>query len=208
VPDRQEKKPQGSFIELSSGDYLDLLAPDPSLITPEVLAHHLSQANRYAGAPIRPISVCEHTILVSKKLEADGEDPWVCLMGLHHDDPEAFLHDITRPLKDQLPPYRVLEKKFEVMIRDDVFQWRPMVKGEAESVKQADYWALACEAHYLMPSGGRGWWCEGLYDNGSVNQRSVAQFLLYPDQSLSNLIALWIYRHNRLVTASKQMASA
>jgi uncharacterized protein len=185
---------------------LDLLAPDPSLITVEVLAHHLSQANRYAGAPERPISVCEHTLLVSKKLEADGENPWVCLMGLHHDDAEAFLHDITRPLKDQLPPYKVIEQEFEEMIRRDVFGWRPMTQAEKDVVKQADYWALACEAHYFMPSGGRGWWCEGLYDMTNHHERLVAQFLLYPDQSLHNLIGLWFHRHNQLT--DKQMASA
>ena len=195
-------KSQDSLIELSSGEYLDLLNPDPSVITPAVLAHHLSQANRFAGATSRPVSVVEHTLLVSKKLGADGESPLTILMGLHHDDPEAFIHDITRPLKDQIRElYGPIERLFENVIGEAMgFE----ITGN-QAVKDADEWALSCEAYYLMPSGGIGWWSEGLYDPIDSAQRAVAQWLIGNSNSYvkpSYLGAMWLRAHHANMEAS------
>lgn len=188
--------PNSSSIQLSSGDYLDLLNPDPSVITTDVLAHHLAQANRFAGAPVRPYSVCEHTILVSKYLEAHRAPPWTILKGLHHDDSEAFLHDITRPLKDQLPPYRIIEDIMTTVIEDALAFARPSDE-ERLAIKEADLWALACEAYYLMPSQGRGWHCEGMYDPGNKLHVKLSMFIRDDVKAIDYLSRLWILRHTK-----------
>lgn len=56
-------------IETASGRYVDLLRPDPATITLADIAHHLAQANRYAGACRRPVSVAEHALLVAAMVE-------------------------------------------------------------------------------------------------------------------------------------------
>lgn len=186
---------QNSCIELCSGEFLDLLNPDPAIITPPVLAHHLSQVNRYAGAVRRPLSVAEHTVLVSKYLESERVPPMTILRGLHHDNSEAFLHDITRPLKERLPAYRVIEDQMTIAI-DEALGFGPLTDEQRAAIKTADNWALSCEAYHLMPSKGRGWWCEGLYDPDDARHAKVAGYLTNHTSTVpSSMGSMWLLRH-------------
>ncbi len=166
---RMRAAPGNHEIELASGGYLDLLAPDPALITLGDIAHGLAHTCRYAGHTRTIYSVAEHAVLVARRLRVDGCPPATQLVGLHHDDAEAFVADIARPLKTLLQPaYGQITDRLDSAVwealklphlgREDYgqFAWA--------AVKSADYWALACEAWHLMPSRGRGWWCEGRYD--------------------------------------------
>ena len=151
-------------IELVSGDYLDLVAPDPDIITPDVVAHALGNTCRYAGHTRKFYSVAEHAVMVARWLRIHGLPAHVQLGGLHHDDAEAFVADIARPLKSLLgDAYRNVENRLHnaSWAALDVGQ---LTADEWEFVKMADNWALACEAYHLLPSRGRGWWSEGIYD--------------------------------------------
>ena len=108
-------RPGTSDIELCSGKFLNLEnpEPDPNVITIPTIAHHLATECRYAGGTRRPFSVAEHTLLVAAYLEHNGESPQIVLSGLHHDDAEAFIGDVTRPLKELLPDYRRIELRVE-----------------------------------------------------------------------------------------------
>lgn len=188
---------QNNSIELCSGEFLNLLEPDSAVITPEVLAHHLSQVNRYAGAPRRPMSVAEHTILVSKFLESERVEPETILRGMHHDDSEAFLHDLTRPLKEQLSAYRVIEDRMTITI-DEALRFGPLTVEQKTIIKGADNWALSCEAYHLMPSKGRGWWCEGLYDPDNARHAKVAGYLTNHSSTTSEFVSrVWLLRHHQ-----------
>jgi hypothetical protein len=181
--DHHTQAKQNSEIELASGRYLDLLNPRPSLITLSDVAHHLAQCNRYAGACKRPMSVAEHAILVSQRLESLGA-PWpVVLIGLHHDDGEGFTHDLTRPIKDIVRPlYDPVESS--VWLACAAALKLPTISiEESETVKAADNWALAKEAHFLMKSGGRGWWCWGLYDPEDPSQNTLP-LTINPDREM------------------------
>jgi len=161
--DEGRVRPGDFEIELVNGRYLDLSNPDPDVIDLEVIAHGLSNTGRYAGQTARFYSVAEHAVLVSKRLELMGQSVEVQLAGLHHDDAEAFIADISRPLKSLLPGYRELETKVRAACESAL--GLPFLPPSAHhAVKLADDWALACEAYKLMPSRGAGWWCEGLYD--------------------------------------------
>jgi 5'-nucleotidase len=153
-------------IELVTGDYLNLVDPDPSVITLDVIAHGLSNTCRYAGQTKSFYSVAEHAGLVTAKLGLDGYPLSYQIAGLHHDDAEAFIADIARPLKSLLQPaYDEISDRLDRAIAEALGIPLP-AKGSAmdAAVKAADDWALAAEAYHLMPSRGRGWWCEGLYD--------------------------------------------
>ena len=149
-------------IELRGGRYLDLADPDPAAITLDDIAHGLAHTCRYAGQCERFYSVAEHATLVATHLQAEGACPLVALAGLHHDDAEAFLGDVTAPLKALLPDYRALEARMHAAIAQALEL--PDAGAEATAVVEAaDRWALAAETWQLTRSRGQGWFCDGLY---------------------------------------------
>jgi hypothetical protein len=148
--------------ELASGRYLNLRDPDPGDIGLDDVAVHLSRLVRYTGAST--LSVAEHATLVAEKLRRDGAPLRVQLAGLHHDDTEFALGDVSRVLKQLLGDYRILERRMtaavEIALDLQDLPW------DDPRIKQADMWALAAEAKQLMPSGGKGWVCDGLVADG------------------------------------------
>ncbi len=159
-------------IETSTGRYVDLLAPDPATIVLGDIAAHLSRIGRYGGACRRFYPVAEHAILVADRLRSQGFGPRTILLGLHHDSHEAYVNDQTRPHKlaveaaDGPGSYggaEMIEEAVGAAIVEALGLPRPTA-SDLVDVKAADNWALAAEAWHLMPSQGRGWVTEGLYD--------------------------------------------
>ena len=93
---------------------------------------------------------------VEHRLGQQGATPLVQLRGLHHDDAEAYLGDVTRPLKALLPGYRELEERVEAAIAQ-ALDLPPLDSEQGHAVKAADDWALFVEAHILMAARGEGW---------------------------------------------------
>jgi len=83
----------GPRIMLRSGGWFDFLDPWNSPFTVEDIAHGLAHVCRYAGQCDGFYSVAEHSMLVA---DIADEHP---LQALLHDAAEAFMGDITRPLK-------------------------------------------------------------------------------------------------------------
>lgn len=134
-------------IMLHSGAELDFLNPSASQFTIEDIAHGLSMLCRYAGQCREFYSVAEHCLLVS---DVVPEHAYAALM---HDAAEAFVGDITRPLKQMLPQFKRVEHLVEEAIATRFGVPRPM-PGE---VKQADLAVLAAEQEQLMPAGTNDW---------------------------------------------------
>lgn len=130
-------------IMLSSGRVIDLTNPDPGSIRIEDIALALSRICRFAGHTLRFYSVAEHCVMVSRLVPQEAALP-----ALLHDASEAYLGDVTRPLKAILPAYKEIERRLEVVIeqkfRIDSFQWRV-------EIKSADIKMGIIEAHRLMP---------------------------------------------------------
>lgn len=89
-------------VETFGGRFVDLSNPRPEQIDLEDIAAGLSKVCRYASGPQWFLSVAEHAYWVSKRLELLGFPVPVQLGGLHHDDPEYVMGDVTTPMKRYL----------------------------------------------------------------------------------------------------------
>ena len=136
----------GPTIMLHSGAWFDFCAPESNDFTIEDIAHGLANICRYSGQCRSFYSVAEHSILVSET--AVGFE----FEALLHDAAEAFLGDITRPLKQMLPEYKRIEADVERAILD-----RFGVGSLPPQVKKADLRVLAAEQKQIMPEGTDGW---------------------------------------------------
>lgn len=77
-----------------TGIEFDLENPTVDMICIADIAHHLSQINRFCGATRFPYSVGLHSILVCEQTPIEFK-----LESLLHDAAEAYIHDLTAPLK-------------------------------------------------------------------------------------------------------------
>ena len=137
----------GPSIMLQSGAWFDFAAPHSSPFTIEDIAHGLAHICRYSGQCNGFYSVAEHSLLVSET--ASGFE----LEALMHDAAEAFLGDITRPLKQMLPDYKRIEGDVERAIFSRFGIQTPIPR----EVKQADLRVLAAEQRQIMPRGTDDW---------------------------------------------------
>jgi len=134
----------GAWIETFTGKKFHLLDPQPEEICIEDIAHALSNQCRYTGHVRRFFSVAEHSYHVSLHVEKQN-----ALAGLMHDASEAYITDLSRPVKQLTPvgpPYYEIEDKIMRVIADKFgFAW-PMDKD----VKSADNFMLLLEKNQLM----------------------------------------------------------
>jgi hypothetical protein len=146
------------MVETFTGRFVDTRVPNADTITIEDIAHALSQICRYGGHCQTFYSVAEHAVFVSKRLERRGHGPLRQIGGLHHDDSEAYLGDIPRPLKPLLGAgyARLTERMDKAIIKALDLPFTSYMFHDDE-VKAADNWALLVEAKYLLPSKGVNW---------------------------------------------------
>ena len=125
-----------STMQTFSGKLVDLAAFAATDVRLVDIAHALSLLNRFTGHSTSPYSVAQHSVQVSKLLP-----PNLALWGLMHDASEAYLGDVSTPLKSLLPCYQEIEERVQrVIARAFGLKW-PM----PEQVKEADRCALAAE---------------------------------------------------------------
>jgi len=133
-----------SYIETNSGRIIDFLDIDSGQICLEDIAVALSNITRFVGQLPRFYSVAEHCILVSKFLEADAPPvPGVVESGFMHDSAEAYIGDVTTPLKKLCPAYRMIEEDMERAIINrfglGIPFSNPMIKAADQKMFQLEY---------------------------------------------------------------------
>jgi hypothetical protein len=130
-----EVKQTESCIAIGGGVFFDLLRPHEMTFDIEVIANALSNICRYTGHVDRYYSVAEHCVLVSRIVP-----PRYALEGLLHDASEAYVGDVSSPLKRLLPDYR----KIEDNVQDALAKAFGLVYPYPKEIHDADkrlYWA-------------------------------------------------------------------
>ena len=147
--DPRIKTATGPTILLSSGHYFDLLDPAASRFTLGDIATGLGNTCRFAGQCDGFYSVAEHCWHASFLVPAN-----LAFAALMHDAAEAFVGDVTRPLKSLLPAYREIESRIDGVIADR-FALADLCRHRL--VKEADVRMLAREQQVLMPAHADEW---------------------------------------------------
>lgn len=133
-------------IRTFTGRYVNPLQLRREDICIEDIAHHLSNICRYTGACPEFYSVAQHSVYVSTLAWAGGSRE-LALAGLLHDAAEAYLGDVSSPLKHgkEMAGYRGAEYRAEALIFD-VFgldpNWQTAVKEFDDRVflQEAETW--------------------------------------------------------------------
>ena len=105
-----------SQIMTRSHKMFDPLRPEPALIDIRDIAHALSMLCRANGHFKSFYSVCQHSINCAREAAARGYSRRVQLGCLLHDASEAYLSDVTRPVKEELPRYKQIEEPLQEVI--------------------------------------------------------------------------------------------
>lgn len=146
-----ETERSGPYMETIDGGRLYFLEPREEDISIEAIAASLANICRFNGHTLF-YSVAEHSVYVASLVPEEHR-----LEALLHDAAEAYVGDISAPLKRLLPELRNIEKgilrtiynKFGVV----------STKHSRKLIKFADLEQLRKEAFYLMPTQGRNWDC-------------------------------------------------
>lgn len=137
-----------SWIQTRKGTRFDLLEPDPDALDIEEIAHSLSLLCRFTGHTRRFMSVAQHSVIVSELTP-----PEHAFDGLMHDATEAYVGDVSRPLKRLLPDY----KQIEAGIASAISQRFSVSDPLPEAVKVADNISLLWERRDLMATPPESW---------------------------------------------------
>lgn len=139
-------------IRTFTGIDFDLSAPAPEMVDIRDIAHALARVCRFNGHTRGdPYSVAQHSLAVSiRASHAAGRE--AARLGLLHDAAEAYLGDMTAPLKRLMPDYVALEREVEAAIARRFGLWPPVSVpiSARDAVREADRRMLATEARDLM----------------------------------------------------------
>ena len=131
-------KPTILTVSSQSFNFID---PASNVIRVTDIAHALAHVCRFAGHTREFYSVAQHSVLVS--LIVPPED---ALAALFHDATEAYIGDVSSPLKQLLPDYQAIEARLHA----DIFAKLGIPAELPASVKRADRILLATEQRDLI----------------------------------------------------------
>lgn len=133
------------WIQTYSGKKFQLLSPQIEDISIIDIAHALSMQCRFTGHSKHFYSIAQHSVLVSHQC---NQYP---LFGLLHDASEAYLSDISSPLKNSgfFENYKYYEDNLQKLIYKKFIGKLENVAIHTE-VKEADMELLSVESYKLM----------------------------------------------------------
>lgn len=137
-----------TWIQTYTGQKFYPLDPNPENIVIEDIAHSLSLLCRFNGHCREFYSVAEHSVRVSQLVPDE-----LSLWGLLHDAAEAYVSDMPKPVKIQIPDFSEHEEKLLKVIANRFDLSYPMPL----EIKEADEIMLATEKRDLMDTAPESW---------------------------------------------------
>lgn len=137
------------YITTYSKIHFTPLEPKAEQILIEDIAHAQSLMTRANGHFPEFYSVAQHSIACGKEAIARGYSDRVVLACLLHDASEAYLSDITRPVKGELERYQKIEKTLQDAIYQRFLGNLPTVV-ECRQIKDVDDTCLYYEFKHYM----------------------------------------------------------
>ncbi|MBU0592465.1 MAG: metal-dependent phosphohydrolase [Gammaproteobacteria bacterium] len=145
-----------SYIQTFTGRRFYPADPRPWDVDIHDIAHSLSHLCRFNGHTRKFYSVAQHSVLVSVIVPES-----LALDGLMHDAAEAYLSDITSPVKPLLEELALIEARIHesIAIAMAARYMVPMSRVIPPAVKHADLVMLATERRDLLTDTGDEWPC-------------------------------------------------
>lgn len=148
---------KGNWILTWTGKQFWLTDPRPEDVCIEDIAHALSNICRFGGHSKRFYSVAEHSMSV-----ANGVPASVKAWGLMHDAAEAYVGDVTSPLKRSIGMEGYAEIENRILMT--IFERFGLAAGKElwlpKAVKEVDFKMLMTERRDLMPVSPHKWLAE------------------------------------------------
>lgn len=141
-----------------SGLGLSLLDPRPDQVDIHDIARALSQINRFNGNTRFPYSVGLHCIMAAEAMMSIGHTAAARYAALMHDAAEAYVGDISTPVKDLLGDnFRDIERRVSAAIYrkfgvDEVFVYSDTMRDIDRTLANAERSVLIREAEH-WPAG-------------------------------------------------------
>ena len=139
-----------SYITTFTGKHFNPTNPAPEDIDIRDIAHALSLICRANGHTRFFYSVAQHSISCYKEAAARSLSNRIQLGCLLHDGSEAYMSDVTRPIKSLLTEYLKLEDQLQNRIWSH-FIGEPLTDAEKEIIFQIDDEILSYEFIHLLP---------------------------------------------------------
>ncbi len=139
-----------SEIITYAGIWINPLEPRSEDIDIKDIAHALSLVCRGNGHVKYFYSVAQHSISCYLEAKARGYSKKIQLACLLHDASEAYLSDITRPVKRKLPEYQVIEERLQNLIWEK-YLGEALSEDEYKKVFEIDDDILSYEFKEIMP---------------------------------------------------------
>ena len=139
-----------SYITTFTGKHFDPIHPVPEKIDVKDIAHALSLICRANGHTRFFYSIAQHSIACCKEAKTRGLSNRIQLGCLLHDSSEAYMSDVTRPIKAKLTEYLKFEDHLQNMIWNH-FISEPLSDTEKKAIFEIDDEMLSYEFIHLLP---------------------------------------------------------
>lgn len=146
-------------IKVAAGHYVDLVNPDPSTIEIKSIAKALSRICRFGSHCPNFYSVAEHCFHATGLASNAGWAGDALQAVFLHDAAEAYIGDMVKPLKLNIPQYMEFEKRIESAIE---IKFGVHFSRWSEVIKRFDRAMLKAEKTSMWPDDKEKW--EGFAD--------------------------------------------
>lgn len=150
-------KTMATFMVTATGGTFDIKNPRIEDINCWDIAHALTNQCRYNGHTKEFYSVAQHSILVADLMPSKWYE-----YGLIHDAIEAYIGDLTTPMKNSISKEAIdgfteIEDNIDRLIHNYFDLEYPVPPEIKAAVKKADVLALMTEKRDLLPDNSKDW---------------------------------------------------